>query len=197
MNGDRITQSTWKRASECVYSFREYLWLHLASWNLLDFSLAENLRWSWMWQHATIWWKLSSYKRILFFFSPKNYSYNHQHVNPIKGDVSDSHLNAGGGRFDHPLEINEGAPWDPILLKVILKPIKFMITCKKSGPYLKNLPRYWNLKILILQNFAYLGLRKLPQLAQFLRYKGHLLDLVLFLLALKMMFSNLGSTSDS
>ena len=31
-------------------------------------------------------------------------------VNPVKGDVSDSHLNAGGGRFDHPLEINEGAP---------------------------------------------------------------------------------------
>ena len=31
-------------------------------------------------------------------------------VNPVKGDVSDSHLNAGGGRFDHPLEINEGVP---------------------------------------------------------------------------------------
>ena len=30
--------------------------------------------------------------------------------NPVKGDVSDSHLNAGGGGFDHPLEINEGAP---------------------------------------------------------------------------------------
>ena len=31
------------------------------------------------------------------------------HLNPVKGDVSDSHLNAGGGGFDHPLEINEGA----------------------------------------------------------------------------------------
>ena len=31
-------------------------------------------------------------------------------LNPVKGDVSDSHLNAGGGRFDHPLEINEGVP---------------------------------------------------------------------------------------
>ena len=32
------------------------------------------------------------------------------YINPIKGDVSDSHLNAGGGFFDHPLEINEGVP---------------------------------------------------------------------------------------
>ena len=45
-------------------------------------------------------------------------------VNPIKGDVSDSELNARGGDFRHPLEINEGAPLDPILLKVILKSIK-------------------------------------------------------------------------
>ena len=52
-------------------------------------------------------------------------------LNPVKGDVSDSHLNAGGGGFDHPL-----------LLKVILKPIEIMITCKKSGHYLKNSPRY-------------------------------------------------------
>ena len=26
------------------------LWLHLASWNLLDFSIAENPRWSRVWQ---------------------------------------------------------------------------------------------------------------------------------------------------
>ena len=37
----------------------------------------------------------------------------------------------------------------------------------------------------------------LSQLTQFLRYKGHLLDFVLFLLALKIMFSNLGSTRNS
>ena len=63
-------------------------------------------------------------------------------VNPVKGDVSDSELNARGGDFRHPPEINEGKPLDPILLKVILKPIEFMITCKKSGPYLKNSLRY-------------------------------------------------------
>ena len=63
-------------------------------------------------------------------------------INLVKGDVSDSHLNAGGGGFDHPLEINEGAPWDPMLLKVILKPTKILITCQKSGHYLENSPIY-------------------------------------------------------
>ena len=58
--------------------------------------------------------------------------------NPIKRDVSYSQLNAGGGHFDQPLEIHERAPLDPILLNVILRPTKFMITYKKSRPYLKN-----------------------------------------------------------
>ena len=31
---------------------------------------------------------------------------------------------------------------------VILRPKKFMVTCKKSGLYLKNSLRYWDLKIL-------------------------------------------------
>ena len=31
-------------------------------------------------------------------------------VNPIKGDVSDSQPNAGGGHFGPPPVINEGAP---------------------------------------------------------------------------------------
>ena len=44
--------------------------------------------------------------------------------------------------FCHHPEIKEGASIDPILLTVILKPLKFMITCKKSGPYLQNSLRY-------------------------------------------------------
>ena len=53
----------------------------------------------------------------------------------------------GGGAKRHPLEINKGAPWDLMLLKAILKPIKVMITCKKLAPYLKIPMRYWYLKI--------------------------------------------------
>ena len=45
--------------------------------------------------------------------------------------------NPGGGAKRHPLEINKGGPWDLMLLKVILKPIKAMITRKKLDPYLK------------------------------------------------------------
>ena len=52
-----------------------------------------------------------------------------------------------GGAKCHPLEINKGAPWDLMLQKVILKPIKVMITCKKLAPYLKISMRYWHLKI--------------------------------------------------
>ena len=48
----------------------------------------------------------------------------------------------GGGAKRHPLEINKGAPGDLMLLKVILKPIKVMITCKKLDPYLKIPTRY-------------------------------------------------------
>ena len=61
---------------------------------------------------------------------------------PVKSDVSDSELNAGGGQFDTTSEMNEGVPYDPMLLKVILKSIKVMIKCKKSDPYLKNSLRY-------------------------------------------------------
>ena len=30
--------------------------------------------------------------------------------NPVKGDVSDSELNAGGGQFDTTSDMNEGVP---------------------------------------------------------------------------------------
>ena len=32
------------------------------------------------------------------------------YINPIKGDVSDSELNAGGGQLDTTSEMNEGMP---------------------------------------------------------------------------------------
>ena len=59
-----------------------------------------------------------------------------------------------GGRFDHPLEINKEAPWDP-LLKVILKPIKFMITCKKSGKYLKKFTEILRFENFEITRFCY------------------------------------------
>ena len=83
-------------------------------------------------------------------------------------------------------------PWDPMLLKVISRSIKIMTKCK-SSPYLQNLLIYWDLKFCGNNIFLYFDLRKLPYLAQFLRYKGHILDLVLLLCPLKIMFSNLGS----
>ena len=52
----------------------------------------------------------------------------------------------GGGYLIPPLEIKEGVVLGPMLLKVILKPIKVMITCKILGPYLKNSARYRDLK---------------------------------------------------
>ena len=73
--------------------------------------------------------------------------------NPTKGDVSYSQLNARGGHFGPPLEINEVLPWDTILQNVFLKPLRFMITCKNSGPYLKKPLRYWYLKIFRSQYF--------------------------------------------
>ena len=72
----------------------------------------------------------------------------HVNINPFKPKVWDGNLSPGGGAKRHPLEIKQGAPWDLRLLKVILKPIKVMITYKNLGPYLKNLTRYWDLKIL-------------------------------------------------
>ena len=33
-----------------------------------------------------------------------------QKLNLVKGDISDSELNVGVGRFDHPSEINKGVP---------------------------------------------------------------------------------------
>ena len=47
-----------------------------------------------------------------------------QFINPVNGDVSDSELNAMGGKFRHPPEINEGVPWDPMLQKNISEPIQ-------------------------------------------------------------------------
>ena len=42
-----------------------------------------------------------------------------------------------GGPQRPPSEIKEVVISDPMLLKVILKPIKVMITCTILGPYLK------------------------------------------------------------
>ena len=52
----------------------------------------------------------------------------------------------GGGYLIPPLEFKEGVVLGPMLLKVILKPIKVMNTCKILGPYLKNSARYRDLK---------------------------------------------------
>ena len=73
--------------------------------------------------------------------------YKYVSFNPIWADVFRRVKSLGGGAKRHPLEINKGAPWDLMLLKVILKPIKVMITCKKLAPYLKISMRYWHLKI--------------------------------------------------
>ena len=62
--------------------------------------------------------------------------------NPILPNVFRRVKSLGGGAKRHPLEINKGAPGDLMLLKVILKPIKVMITCKKLDPYLKISTRY-------------------------------------------------------
>ena len=61
-------------------------------------------------------------------------------------DIWDSYKILGGGSKRPGLEINKGDLWDPMLQKVILKPIKLMITCKILGPYLKNSARYRDLK---------------------------------------------------
>ena len=61
-----------------------------------------------------------------------------KHLDPISQGVSISLP---------PLEIKEGVVLEPMLLKVILKPIQVMITCKILGPYLKNSARYRDLKI--------------------------------------------------
>ena len=73
--------------------------------------------------------------------------------NPIISGVSESQLIVGGALSAQPPEINERASWDPILLKVILKSIKVRFTCKKLGPYLKYLLRFWDWKILSLWDF--------------------------------------------
>ena len=48
------------------------------------------------------------------------------YLNPFKPKVWDRYEILGGGTKRHPLEINKGAPWDLMLLQVILKPIKVM-----------------------------------------------------------------------
>ena len=74
--------------------------------------------------------------------------------NPIISGVSESQLIVGGGALSaQPPEIDEKASWDPILLKVILKSIKVRFTCKKLGPYLKYLLRFWDWKISSLWDF--------------------------------------------
>ena len=42
----------------------------------------------------------------------------------------------------------------PHVANVIFKPIQIMVTCQKSGHYLKNSPRYLDLKILRLRDFV-------------------------------------------
>ena len=80
--------------------------------------------------------------------------FSHNHITPclqltLLNQRSEIATKAqGGAPRAHPLEINKGALWDPMLLKVILKHIKVMITCQRLYPYLKNSTRYWDLKIL-------------------------------------------------
>ena len=59
----------------------------------------------------------------------------------------------GGDKRPH-LEINEGDLWEPMLLKVIMKPLKVIITCKILGPYFKYSASYWDLKNLSLWDFV-------------------------------------------
>ena len=59
-----------------------------------------------------------------------------------------------GGIWFPPLEIKEVVVLGPMLLKVILKSIKVMITCKILGPYLKNSTRYIDLKNLSFWDFV-------------------------------------------
>ena len=66
--------------------------------------------------------------------------------NPISQGVSIFSPARGGGYLIPPWEIKEGVVLGPMLLKVILKPTKVMITCKILGPYLKNSARYRDLK---------------------------------------------------
>ena len=68
--------------------------------------------------------------------------------------LSDSQLNAGVVILATHSEINERVRLDHILLNVILRHIKFMITYKISGSYLKNSLRYCDLKILRLRDFV-------------------------------------------
>ena len=63
-------------------------------------------------------------------------------------------LPGGGGIWYPPIEIKEGVVLGPMLLKVILKPIKVMITCKILDPYLKNSSRYRDLKNLSFWDFV-------------------------------------------
>ena len=67
-----------------------------------------------------------------------------------------------------------------MLLKVILKPVKVLITCKILSPYLKeNLLRFFIL----------------PEVAitwSIFEVRAHILDLFLFLCALQIVLSNLG-----
>ena len=82
------------------------------------------------------------------FTRPKNKMKDLFVFNPILPNVFRRVKSLGGGGAKrHPLEINKGAPGDLMLLKVILKPIKVMITCKKLDPYLKIPTRYCHLKI--------------------------------------------------
>ena len=70
----------------------------------------------------------------------------------------------GAGIWYPPLEIKEGVVLGPMLQKVILKPIKVMITCKIWGPYLKNSARYQDLKNLRWRNLSHIDPGELPQL---------------------------------
>ena len=82
-------------------------------------------------------------------FGKQSLYYNLNTLNPISqgaGGVDFPPSQGGGGYLIPPLEIKEGVDLGPMLLKVILKPIKVMITCKILDPYLKNSARYRDLK---------------------------------------------------
>ena len=51
----------------------------------------------------------------------------------------------GGCLKEPPRDIKEGVTLDPILFKVILKPIQILITCKNFDQNIKNLARFQDL----------------------------------------------------
>ena len=80
------------------------------------------------------------YQIQIFTLSKKNENiFLFKSLNPSSYGISDSVAAMGGeGLKDPPQDFKEGVTLDPILFRVILKPIKIMITCKNLERNLKN-----------------------------------------------------------